>query len=190
MAHGRQSGETVSDKSIMLFSSVAGFKESPGLFAYSASKHGVMGLMRSLRGYLPSTFNVRLNVVCPWATDTQMFDNIRDMWVRESLPLNTPDQVARIVVQCTADQRIHGRAVYIAGGKGFDIEEGIDRLEPEWMGETQARDLAKGQSVLGTVSMPVDTDEIIILIRQYLGFFLDSRKITWWSVIEALLPLH
>ncbi|KAM5347491.1 hypothetical protein ACJ41O_010496 [Fusarium nematophilum] len=154
MAHGRQSGEAVTDKSITLISSIAGFKESPGLFAYSASKHGVMGLMRSLRGYLPSAFSVRLNVVCPWATDTQMFANMRDMWVRESLPLNTPDEVARIVVQCTADERIHGRAVYVAGGRGFDIEEGIDRLELGWMGETQARDLARGQSILGTVSIP------------------------------------
>ncbi|KAK7425137.1 hypothetical protein QQX98_000051 [Neonectria punicea] len=152
LGHGRQSDKGAGDKSITLISSIAGFKESPGLFVYSASKHGVMGLMRSLRGYLPSAFNVRLNVICPWATDTPMFSNLRDAWVQENLPLNTPDEVAGIVAQCAADESIHGKAVYVAGGKGFDIEEGIDRLEAQWMGEKQARDLANGQAFLGTGS--------------------------------------
>ena len=38
------------DKSLTLVSSVAGFREDPGLYVYIASKHGVLGLMRSLRG--------------------------------------------------------------------------------------------------------------------------------------------
>lgn len=37
------------DKSLTLVSSVAGFREDPGLHVYIASKHGVLGLMRSLR---------------------------------------------------------------------------------------------------------------------------------------------
>ncbi|KAH6962362.1 short-chain dehydrogenase/reductase SDR [Ilyonectria sp. MPI-CAGE-AT-0026] len=140
------------DKSITLISSVAGFKDSPGLFAYSASKHGVMGLMRSLRGYLPSTFNVRINVVCPWATDTEMISGVRDIWFQNSLPVNSPGEVARIILQCNGDKNIHGKAIYVAGGKGFDIEEGINRTEPDWLGEKQAIDLEKGQQVLGTGS--------------------------------------
>ncbi|KAH7124570.1 short-chain dehydrogenase/reductase SDR [Dactylonectria macrodidyma] len=139
-------------KSITLISSVAGFKESPGLFAYSASKHGVLGLMRSLRRYLLSAFDVRINVVCPWATDTPMLGGVRERWVRESLPMNTPDQVARLILQCAGDPDIHGKAVYVAGGEGFDIEEGINRLEPDWLGEQQAADLAKGQGVLGLLT--------------------------------------
>ncbi|KAG5751164.1 hypothetical protein H9Q69_014269 [Fusarium xylarioides] len=35
-------------KSIVLLSSIAGITEAAGLFAYSASKHGIIGLMRSL----------------------------------------------------------------------------------------------------------------------------------------------
>lgn len=38
------------DKSLTFTSSVAAFREDPGLHAYTASKHAVMGLMRSLRG--------------------------------------------------------------------------------------------------------------------------------------------
>ncbi|PVH79365.1 hypothetical protein DL98DRAFT_516135 [Cadophora sp. DSE1049] len=37
------------DKSLILSSSVAGFEESPGLFVYQSTKHGVLGLMRWLR---------------------------------------------------------------------------------------------------------------------------------------------
>ena len=40
------------DKSLTLVSSVAGFREDPGLYVYTASKHGVLGLMRSLRRYV------------------------------------------------------------------------------------------------------------------------------------------
>ncbi|KAM5354815.1 hypothetical protein ACJ41O_001461 [Fusarium nematophilum] len=138
------------DKSITLISSVAGFKEAPGLFTYSTSKHGVMGLMRSLRGFLPSAFNVRINVICPWATATDMLGSVGDLWAKNSLPVNTPEDVARITLQCAGDEKIHGRAVYVADGKGFDIEEGIDQTEPEWLGEKQSRDLARGQEIIGT----------------------------------------
>lgn len=140
------------EKSITLVSSIAGFKESPGLFAYSASKHGVMGIMRSLRGLL-STFNTRINVICPWATDTGMLSGVRDIWTQSLLPMNTPEAVARIILQCTADYAIHGNAVFVADGVGFDIEEGLDRTEPQWLGEKQSRVLAEGQAALGTVSI-------------------------------------
>ncbi|POR33570.1 Uncharacterized protein TPAR_06265 [Tolypocladium paradoxum] len=151
MGHNR-AAQSSDNKSITLVSSIAGFKESPGLFTYSASKHGIVGLMRSSRAYLHSTRNVRINVICPWATDTQMIGGVRDIWTQNSLPMNDPDDVARIILQCAVDATIHGKAVYVADGKGFDIEEGLDRSEPDWLGEKQARDLAKGQAALGTVS--------------------------------------
>jgi NAD(P)-dependent dehydrogenase (short-subunit alcohol dehydrogenase family) len=53
-----------SSKCITLVSSVAGFKESPGLFAYSAAKHGVMGLMRALRPFAAPLYGLRVNAIC------------------------------------------------------------------------------------------------------------------------------
>lgn len=44
-----KSSTSIADKSLTLVSSVAGFTEAPGLFVYSATKHGVYGLMRALR---------------------------------------------------------------------------------------------------------------------------------------------
>ncbi|KID67818.1 5'-hydroxyaverantin dehydrogenase [Metarhizium brunneum] len=136
-------------RSIILLSSVAGFKESPGLFAYSASKHGVLGIMRGLRLYTPARFNVRINVVCPWATDTQMLGHVKRAWEAAGLPMNQPADVARIICELATGEQHNGRAVFVGGGRGYDIEKGIDDLEPQWLGEEPARALNRGQQVLG-----------------------------------------
>lgn len=136
-------------KSIVLVSSIAGITEAPGLFAYSSAKHGVIGAMRSLRKFGPVKYGVRANAICPWATDTQLLSGVKEMWVREKMPMNTPADVARIIVQCAADGNINGAAVFVAGGRGFDTEEGIDRTLPQWMGEDNAQVFLRGQELLG-----------------------------------------
>lgn len=57
---------------LVLVSSIAGFKESGGLATYSASKHGVLGLMRGLH---TTAFpeGIRINVICPWMTSKFCF---------------------------------------------------------------------------------------------------------------------
>jgi NAD(P)-dependent dehydrogenase (short-subunit alcohol dehydrogenase family) len=52
---------------LVLVSSIAGFKECGGLATYTASKHGVLGLMRGLH---TTAFpeGIRINVICPWMT--------------------------------------------------------------------------------------------------------------------------
>lgn len=147
----RQHANSSSNKSLVLVSSTAGFKETPGLFVYQASKHGVLGLMRSLRLYLPkaSGANVRVNAICPWMTNTGMVDGIREDWFKEGLPVNQPEDVARIMIEVAVDEKLNGTAVFVEGGRGWDIEEGIDRTEPQWLGEHVSKTLAKGQEALG-----------------------------------------
>jgi NAD(P)-dependent dehydrogenase (short-subunit alcohol dehydrogenase family) len=148
------------DKSLVLISSAAGFKDTPGLFAYTASKHGVLGLLRSLRPYLHKTHNVRVNAICPWMTDTAMVKGIRENWMIEGLPVNKPGDVGRVVLEVAVGlrdgkameeegERWNGRAVFVEGGRGWDIEEGINATEPIWLGEQLSRMLARGQEVLG-----------------------------------------
>lgn len=58
---------------LVLVSSIAGFKECGGLVTYTASKHGVVGIMRGL--HLTATQeNIRVNVICPWMTRMSSFD--------------------------------------------------------------------------------------------------------------------
>lgn len=54
---------------LVLVSSIAGFKESTGLGIYTASKHGVLGILRGTRVQLERD-GVRCNAVCPWMTST------------------------------------------------------------------------------------------------------------------------
>jgi NAD(P)-dependent dehydrogenase (short-subunit alcohol dehydrogenase family) len=138
-------------KSIVLVSSIAGIVEAAGLFAYSAAKHGIIGLMRSLRALATAKFNIRINVVCPWATDTQMIDNVRSIWGKHRLPLNAPNDVAQFIAQLATDKSLSGKSVLVAGGRGFDTEEGIDKTMSEWFGPL-TDDFWRGQKALGTVS--------------------------------------
>jgi NAD(P)-dependent dehydrogenase (short-subunit alcohol dehydrogenase family) len=48
-ADGEEATDMPMEKSLTFTSSVAAFREDPGLYVYVASKHGVMGLMRVLR---------------------------------------------------------------------------------------------------------------------------------------------
>lgn len=138
-------------KSITLVSSVAGFKESPGLVSYSASKAGVIGLMRSLRLLTVAQFGVRVNVILPWATDTPMIGQAVRIFRENRIPLNTADDIAYIIQHLSGDVDAHGYSVYCAGGIFVNIEGGLDRTEPQWLGEKHARDLRLGQKTLGEV---------------------------------------
>lgn len=151
----RQNSSKGDSKSLILLSSVAGFKESPGLFVYQTTKHGVIGLMRSLRNYLPQAFDhprIRINCVCPWTTDTNMIRTFHAGWKKEGLPLNSAEDVANMILGVSVEERIHGESIYVEGGRGWMIEQGLDHTRPQWLGESAASNLAKGQAFLGSGS--------------------------------------
>ncbi|KAJ5087105.1 hypothetical protein NUU61_008412 [Penicillium alfredii] len=138
------------DRSILLFSCMAGFKESPSLFVYQAAKHGVTGLMRSLRTYISSPYkhNLRVNTVCPWITQTDSMKKIELQWKQANLPSNTPQEVASVAAGVLTDQSLNGTSMYVEGGRAWEIEQNIDRLEAQWLGETPSKSLAMGQALL------------------------------------------
>jgi len=63
--------------SLILISSVCGLTTSPGYAAYNASKHGVIGLMRTLANELAPDA-VTVNAICPGWVRTPMLDQSVD----------------------------------------------------------------------------------------------------------------
>ncbi|GAB7339210.1 hypothetical protein MBLNU457_5869t1 [Dothideomycetes sp. NU457] len=139
-------------KSLTLVSSVAGFTEAPGLAVYSTAKHGVIGLMRSLRMTLIEgpAGGIRTNAICPWMTKTRLVTGVEGAWAEAGLPTNEPEDVAMVIAGVMTDNMLNGASLYVEGGRAWDVEPGIDGLMPEWMGEKRCAEWRRGQVVLGS----------------------------------------
>lgn len=149
------------DRSLTFLTSVAAFKETPFLPIYQTAQHGILGLMRSLRSSVtPETDGVRINaamtgVMVPRATSGP------GGRMSVKLPSDMPEDVARAVVGIVAagmgertivtraGGRLHGRALYIVGGEGYDIEEGLGNSEGLWLGAKAAEQLGLAQEGIG-----------------------------------------
>lgn len=97
-----------------------------------------------------SPYAIRTNAICPWMTETRMVTGIDKSWKEADLPRNKPIDVARVIAGVMVAESLNGEALYVEGGRAWGIEEGIERTQPQWMGEKQSRDFQKGQEVLGT----------------------------------------
>ena len=69
--------------------SVAGLVATPGMPAYVASKHAVLGLTKSAAGEVARQ-GVRINAVCPGPVDTRMIHSLE-----QQISPDTPAEVAR-----------------------------------------------------------------------------------------------
>jgi NAD(P)-dependent dehydrogenase (short-subunit alcohol dehydrogenase family) len=92
--------------------------------AYSASKHGVVGLTRTAAKEFASR-GIRINAICPGGVDTPLLGRLLGsdaMTTMRSLgtALATPDQVAETVLWLCSDSSsfVSGHAVRIDGGQG------------------------------------------------------------------------
>ncbi|CAH0025085.1 unnamed protein product [Clonostachys rhizophaga] len=144
---------------LIMTSSIAGFKETAYLTPYVASKHGVIGVLRGLRINAPE--GIRINVVCPWMTRTGMTKGIESGWLERKLPVNDPADVARAILICATANRaqsqknhqgiklpFHGKIIFVGGGEAYEIEDRLQSLEPEWLGEENSQVLKLGQAYL------------------------------------------
>jgi len=112
--------------------SVAGTVGSPGMAAYSASKHAILGLTRTAAGEVGKQ-GVRVNAICPGPINTRMIHSLEKM-INPDDPaavakFNTgrnpmgrygePEEIARVVVFLASDESdyVNGVAWLIDGGR-------------------------------------------------------------------------
>lgn len=117
---------------IVVIASVAAKIGEPYISAYTASKHGVLGLVRSAAAELART-GVTVNAVCPGYVDTPMTDATVAGIVaktgrspeeaRAALEakqpigrLITPDEVAEAVMTCVRNGAMTGQGINVDGG--------------------------------------------------------------------------
>jgi NAD(P)-dependent dehydrogenase (short-subunit alcohol dehydrogenase family) len=117
---------------IVVMASVAAKVGEPYIAAYTASKHGVLGLVRSAAAELVRT-GVTVNAICPAYVDTPMTDKtvqgIVDKTGRTAAEarailerkqpigrLVTVDEVAKAVLFCVDNGAVTGQAINVDGG--------------------------------------------------------------------------
>lgn len=117
--------------SIILVSSAAGLKGQPFFAPYSASKHGLVGIMRSLANELGSR-GIRVNAVHPTGVDTPMLDGMGGLTeriaanpevgslFRNTLPLGVLDPAdvthAVIYLACDESRAVTGHSLAVDAG--------------------------------------------------------------------------
>lgn len=111
---------------IVNMASVAGLVGFPGLPAYVASKHGIVGLTRTAALEVARQ-GIRVNVVCPGAVETPMLDRLRksgagvEQSIAASEPVGRaakPEEIAAAVIWLCSDSAsfVTGQALPVDGG--------------------------------------------------------------------------
>jgi NAD(P)-dependent dehydrogenase (short-subunit alcohol dehydrogenase family) len=117
---------------IVVVASMAAKVGEPYASAYTASKHGILGVVRSAAIELATT-GITVNAVCPGYVDTPMTDRTVERIVdrtgrspdevravleakQPSGRLITPEEVADAVFLCVTDADLNGQAIDVDGG--------------------------------------------------------------------------
>jgi len=105
--------------------STAGLRPPPGVAGYAASKHGVVGLTKTVAGEHAGS-DVRINAICPGGTDTPLLrasigrdPAVSARWATR--PMSTADDVAAAALWLCSDaaKSVSGTALVIDRGAMF-----------------------------------------------------------------------
>jgi NAD(P)-dependent dehydrogenase (short-subunit alcohol dehydrogenase family) len=100
---------------IVATSSLAGLTGTPYDALYSANKHAVVGLVRSLGPPLAEQ-GIRLNAICPGFAESAIIEPIRDMIAASGVAIIAVERVAEAVVELFAGDAA-GECVVIQPGR-------------------------------------------------------------------------
>ena len=165
------------DRHLLLLSSMAGLSGLPGNSLYAASKHGVVGLFRSLRA-TSFIHGVRINMLCPYFVDTPMFITAGRLMLASGVMGKTQD-VVEAGTRFVADPRICGRAITV-GPKmkvkqqtdgNWELVEGDDEAaEDKVLWEPYADDFEDSELFTRNITKLLNRQ---VEIRGWIGWFSD-----------------
>ncbi|OAL43429.1 NAD(P)-binding protein, partial [Pyrenochaeta sp. DS3sAY3a] len=115
---------------IILTTSLSGtiWYDANGLPTYAASKHGVVGLMRGLRDYLPP-LGITINCLAPGFTDTNILPSKETVQSLNEAGINvqSADTVALATLYFSSAGGVNGKALAIIDGKYYEVEDGLNQ---------------------------------------------------------------
>ncbi|CAK7566706.1 MAG: hypothetical protein SEPTF4163_004658 [Sporothrix epigloea] len=144
MRHNEKGG------SILLVASTSGYFGGTGVAAYIASKHGVIGLLRSCQAVAMQN-GVRLNAVAPFFTPTHITANFADAWAAAGLEGNTAQDVARVVLQQSLNPEVAGTCVLACGSMRRELEVPRAAFIEQWMGSDVTRLMGEAGKLFATL---------------------------------------
>lgn len=99
------------DRHLLLLGSIASLMPIPAQALYGVSKHGVLGLFRTLRS-TSFVHGIRVNILCPYFIDTPILDAPARV-VLAGGATGRPEDVVDAATRFTADSRICGRSLCV-----------------------------------------------------------------------------
>ncbi|EEP80137.1 predicted protein [Uncinocarpus reesii 1704] len=103
---------------IVVIDSAASYIPVPDQALYSASKHGILGLVRSTSKRREcSKHRISISMVAPWLTETRVTSGIFQEAISKAIPVSSPRDVASAVSTVVTQplEKINGKSLWVQG---------------------------------------------------------------------------
>jgi NAD(P)-dependent dehydrogenase (short-subunit alcohol dehydrogenase family) len=170
------------DRHILIIGSMASLAGIPGSAEYTLCKHALLGLFRSLKGYVWLS-EIRLNMLCPYFVETPILTPAARMLLAGGNPGKVED-VVDAATRLVADESINGHALLI----GPKLPAIADMLAVEEGDETPWGSLPVGyeEAVKGGQTKAVweayahSYESVELFSWRYVQLLNNARRIRGW----------
>jgi NAD(P)-dependent dehydrogenase (short-subunit alcohol dehydrogenase family) len=164
------------DRHLLLLGSMASLYPIISQPPYCVSKHGVLGLFRSLRASAPVTSGIRVNMLCPYFIDTPLI-GAAGRAALAGIPLGTIDDVVQAATYFVADPSSVGRALVV--GPRLKIRS------PKYQATGGARGVPDVQDIYEISAVPGDGVKEVALWECY-AHDLDDTEVFCRRMVRLL----
>ncbi len=179
-----QQSDKSRDRHLLLLGSVASLGPLPGQPQYTVTKHGVLGLFRTLRA---SAFahGVRINMLCPYFIDTPIIPaSARALLAGGAM--GKIEDVVDAATRFVADARIAGRALAVGPKMGV-----VEREDGEWEFVPKGKDSGEVERAVWEVYAHdfEETELFSLRFLRLLNAFTQARGWIGWAkdMVSAIL---